>query len=124
MVASERLKNCIVNGNCTASSPPAKPTCRGSLTISSDSDCQKLYENYWSSITVNNDRCNSLTTGIVLQNNPCLTSISVGLYSLQNINYLTVHNNPVLNGFYTGDSYSLYYVEAVFSGIYWQVTII
>ena len=66
------------------------------LTISSDSDCNKLLQNGWKSITVNEGLCNSMTNNLVLSYNPCLQSILVKKNSLKNLNSLVISNNSKL----------------------------
>ena len=105
--ASLRLKNCIINSNCTSTVPSVKPTCRGALTISSDSQCSKINENYWTSITISNQCCQSYTTGISLVDNPCLTSFTSNGYSFQKSNFLVVKHNPLLQSMTFG-AYSFY----------------
>ena len=82
-----------------------------SLTVSSDSDCDKLLENGWKSITVNEGRCNSMTSDLTISNYRCLQSITVKKNSLNNLNSLTISNIPHLNSIVTEDS-ALYYVKS------------
>ena len=88
-----------------------------SLTVSSDSDCDKLLENGWKSITVNEGRCNSMTSDLIISNYRCLESITVKKNSLKNLKSLTISNNPHLNSIIpeNGERYagSLYSVNSV-----------
>ena len=72
-------------------------SCSGSLVISSDSDCYKINQNGWTSITVNEGYCNDITSDINISNNPCLQSIVVKKKSFMNVNSLTISNNPLLH---------------------------
>ena len=83
-----------------------------SLTVSSDSDCEKLHQDRWTSITVNSGRCNSMRDILSISNYPCLQSIEINSNSLQNLNSLVISNNPQLNSIVTKDS-ALYYVQSV-----------
>ena len=95
------------------------------LTISSDSDCNKLLQNGWKSITVNEGLCNSMTNNLTISYNPCLESIVIKKNSLKYLNSLIISNNPQLssiviedgNGGYSGNDSrntgSFYYVENV-----------
>ena len=83
-----------------------------SLTVSSDSDCEKLHQDRWTSITVNSGRCNSIRDILSISNYPCLQSIEINSNSLQNLNSLVISNNPQLNSIVTKDS-ALYYVQSV-----------
>ena len=74
-----------------------------SLTVSSDSDCDKLLENGWKSITVNEGRCNSMTSDLTISNYRCLQSIVIGGNSLKNLNSLVISNNSQLNSIVTKD---------------------
>ena len=56
------------------------------LVISSNSDCYKINQNGWTSITVNEGYCNDITSDINISNNPCLQSIVVKKESLMNVN--------------------------------------
>ena len=66
------------------------------LVISSNSDCYKINQNGWTSITVNEGYCNSITGDINISNNPCLQSIVVKKRAFMNVNSLTISNNPLL----------------------------
>ena len=83
-----------------------------SLTVSSDSDCVKIQERGWKSITVNSGLCNSMRGSLSISNYPCLQSIEINSNSLQNLNSLVISNNPQLNSIVTKDS-ALYYVQSV-----------
>ena len=67
------------------------------LTISSNSDCNKLLQNGWKSITVNEGLCNSMTNNLYISYYPCLESILVKKNSLKNLNSLAISNNPQLS---------------------------
>ena len=66
------------------------------LVISSNSNCYKINQNGWTSITVNEGYCNDITSDINISNNPCLQSIVVKKKSLMYVNSLTISNNPLL----------------------------
>ena len=91
-----------------------------SLTVSSDSDCEKLLENGWKSITVNEGRCNSMISDLIISDNACLESLVFKKNSLRNLNSLVISNNPQLSSIVTedGDGYpdytgAFYYVKSV-----------
>ena len=87
------------------------------LVITSDSDCERLLENGWKSITVNEGLCNSMTSKLTISGNPCLESIVIKKNSLKNLNSLVISNNPQLSSIVTEDGeYStgaFYYVKSV-----------
>ena len=70
----------------------------------------KITESGWSSITVNDNLCNSITTELVISNSNCLQYIYVKTNSLRNIISLTVSNNPSLSSIVT-EMYALRYVD-------------
>ena len=78
-------------------------SCNGSLLVSSDSDCSKLYQNGWTSITVNEGLCNSMTNNLTISDNPCLESIVIKKNSLRNLNSLVISNNTQLSNIVTED---------------------
>ena len=88
-----------------------------SLTVSSDSDCDKLLENGWKSITVNEGRCNSMTSDLFISNNPCLQSIVLKRNTLKYLNSFVISNNPQLSTLTIEDGtyYSLTNIESVCS---------
>ena len=95
-----------------------------SLTVSSDSDCEKLHQDRWTSITVNSGLCNSMRGNLSISNNPCLQAIEINSNSLQNLNSFVISNNPQLNSIVTKDS-ALYYVQSVtISSIFYLMFII
>ena len=71
------------------------------LTVSSDSDCGKLQEHGWKSITVNSGLCNSMTSNLTISDNPCLESLVFKKNSLRNLNSLVISNNPQLSSIVT-----------------------
>ena len=71
-------------------------SCSGSLIISSNSNCYKINQNGWTSITVNEGYCNDMTSDINISYNPCLQSIVVKKNSYMYVNSLTISNNPLL----------------------------
>ena len=80
-------------------------SCYGSLTISSDSDCNKLYQNGWTSITVNEGYCNSITTNLIISDYSCLETLYFKTNSLKNLNSVVIKDNPLLRhiSVYSGD---------------------
>ena len=70
----------------------------------------KITESGWSSITVSDNLCNSITTELVISNSNCLQYIYVKTNSLRNIISLTVSNNPSLSSIVT-EMYALRYVD-------------
>ena len=66
------------------------------LVISSNSNCYKINQNGWTSITVNEGYCNDITSDINISYNPCLQSIVVKKRAFMNVNSLTISNNPLL----------------------------
>ena len=69
------------------------------LIIESDSDCSKLLQTNWQSITVNEGLCNSMTGSLTISEYPNLMSISIALNSLKSITSLTISHNPYLYSF-------------------------
>ncbi len=67
-----------------------------SLTVSSDSDCEKLHQDRWTSITVNSGRCNSMRGNLSISNYPCLQSIVLKRNTLKYLNSFVISNNPQL----------------------------
>ena len=88
--------------------------------ISDDSDCNQLLESGWKSITVNEGLCNSLTSNLILSDNPWLESIDIKKNSLKNLNSLVIINNTQLSSIVTEDGQGYpdypgvgYYVKSV-----------
>ena len=71
-------------------------SCSGSLIVSSNSDCSKLYQNGWTSITVNEGYCNSLTTNMIISDYSCLETLYFKVNSLKYLNSLIIKDNPLL----------------------------
>ena len=95
-----------------------------SLTVSSDSDCEKLHQDRWKSITVNEGLCNSMRGNLSISNYPCLQSIVLKRNTLKYLNSFVISNNPQLNSIVTKDS-ALYYVQSVtISSIFYLMFII
>ena len=67
-----------------------------SLVITSDSDCVKIQEHGWKSITVNSGRCNNMKDDLFISNNPCLQSIVLKRNTLKYLNSFVISNNPQL----------------------------
>ena len=67
-----------------------------SLTVSSDSDCEKLQEHEWTSITINEGLCNSMRSDLIISNYPCLQSIVLKRNTLKYLNSFVISNNPQL----------------------------
>ena len=78
---------------------PSESICGSPLVISREEDCVKLSENGWSSITVIDNMCNSLTSDLIISNSSCLQYIYIQSFSLQNIHSFTLSNNPFLSLF-------------------------
>lgn len=70
----------------------------------------KITESGWSSITVNDNLCNSITTELVISNSNCLQYIYVKTSSFRNIISLTISNNPSLSSFIT-EMYAFQYLD-------------
>ena len=115
------MKNCVINSSCDSSSPPPRPVCKGSLTVSSDDDCSKLFENYWTTITVNEGYCNSVTSDLTIEFNPCLTSIVVKRNSLKNLNSLRIDSAFALTNIVTEDGYGGYSDSSRNTGAFYYV---
>ena len=73
------------------------------LVITSDSDCERLLQNGWKSITVNEGLCNSMRGNLVISDNACLETIVIKKNSLKNLNSLVISNNPQLSSIVTED---------------------
>ena len=67
-----------------------------SLVITSDSDCEKLHQDRWTSITVNSGLCNSMRGNLSISNYPCLQSIVLKRNTLKYLNSFVISNNPQL----------------------------
>ena len=74
---------------------PTNPVCGVPLVVASDSDCYKLSQSGWSSITVNEEICNSISR-LTIPNNECLQYIYVQAESLEEIRSLSLSNLPEL----------------------------
>ena len=85
--------------------PPENCNSAHSLIIARDSDCSKLYNRGWKSITINEGLCNSMTGELSIYENPCLESIVIKKNSLKNSNGLYILRNPQLSSIVveTGD---------------------
>ena len=68
-----------------------------SLTVSSDSDCEKLQEHGWKSITVNSGLCNSMRGNLSISNYLCLQSIVLKRNTLKYLNSFVISKNPQLS---------------------------
>ena len=88
-----------------------------SLTVSSDSDCEKLHQDRWTSITVNSGRCNSMRGNLSISNYRCLQSIVLKRNTLKYLNSFVISNNPRLSTLTIEDGtyYSLTNIESVCS---------
>ena len=94
----------MINTSCDSTSPPPRPTCKGSLTISSNNDCHKLFENGWSFITVNNGLCNGIYDTSTLSRNPCLRSIVIGNNCFSYTNSFLIESVPFLESIVVGNN--------------------
>ena len=74
------------------------------LIITSNSNCAKLQQSGWKSITVNEGLCNSMTNDLTISYDPCLESVVIKKNSLKNLNSLVISNNPQLSSIVTEDS--------------------
>ena len=74
---------------------PTNPVCGVPLVVASDSDCYKLSQSGWSSITVYEGLCNSMSSLTIL-NNECLQYIYVQAKSRKNIRSLSLKSLPKL----------------------------
>ena len=88
-----------------------------SLTVSSDSDCAKLHQDRWTSITVNQGLCNSMTSNLTISDNPCLESIVIKKNSLKNLNSLVISNNTQLSS--RNSLFILYRSSSYSYSLYW-----
>ena len=86
-----------------------------SLTISSYSDCEKLHQDRWTSITVNSGLCNSMRGNLSISNYPCLQSIVLKRNTLKYLNSFVISNNPQLSTLTIEDGtyYSTTIIESV-----------
>ena len=66
------------------------------LIITSNSNCAKLQQSGWKSITVNEGLCNSMTNDLTISYDPCLESVIVKKNSLKNMNSLVISYNSEL----------------------------
>ena len=81
--------------------PPTIITPGEPLVIESDSDCSKLLQTNWQSITVNEGLCNSMTGDLLISNYLSLESIEIKRDSLRDLNKLVISNNPKLTSIVT-----------------------
>ena len=77
-------------------------TCGKELIIQQETDCDKLSENSWSTITVMTGLCNSLTNPLTISNNACLKYLHIHGYALMNVESFTIENNSSLEFIQTG----------------------
>ena len=70
--------------------PPDNCISTDELHVLSDNDCERLLENGWKSITVNEGLCNSMTNNLTISDNPCLESIVLKKNSLKYLNSLFI----------------------------------
>ena len=73
------------------------------LIITSNSNCAKLQQSGWKSITVNEGLCNSMTNDLTISYDPCLESVVIKKNSLKNLNSLVISYNPQLSSIETED---------------------
>ena len=66
------------------------------MVVADDNDCDKLLQNGWITITVNAGLCNSMTSDLIISNNPCIESIYIHKNSLKYTNSVVISNNPQL----------------------------
>ena len=78
--------------------PPVDP---GVLIVSNNNDCDKLLQNGWITITVNEGLCNSMTGDLLISNYLSLESIDIKRDSLRDLNKLVISNNPKLTSIVT-----------------------
>lgn len=71
------------------------------MIITRDNDCNKITQESWSVIQVNEGLCNSITYDLSIANNTCLQLIHIHQNSLLNINSLQLSNLPRLSVFIT-----------------------
>ena len=113
-IASQHLKKTILETHgktytedvsCTITPTPAPII--NDLVISSDSDCNKIEENTWKSITVNAGLCNSMNGDLVISGYPYLESITIMAdnqsNTLANLHSLMIIGNPKLQSIVLGD---------------------
>ena len=90
---------------------PTNPTCGVPLVIENEDDCEKIYESGWSSITVKDDYCNSLTGNLIISDNNCLQYILLQSDVLSNIQSVEISNLTNLSLIRT--DYSFYYTTSL-----------
>ena len=86
---------------------PTNTTCGVPLVIENEDDCEKIYESGWSSITVKEGYCNSLTGNLIISDNNCLQYILLQSNVLSNIQSVEISNLTNLSLIRT--DYSFYY---------------
>ena len=67
-----------------------------SLVVTKEEDCGLLSQTHWQSIVVEQGLCNSLTGNLTISAYPHLQSITIKEESLNNLQSLTIANNPLL----------------------------
>ena len=85
---------------------PVSECKREPLVITSDEECDKLFEQGWRSITVNEDLCNSITSNLTFVDDPCLESLVLQKNTLKTLNSLVISNNSQFYSFVTEDGNS------------------
>ena len=76
-------------------------TCGSPLIITKDNDCNKISDESWSVIEVNEGLCNTITYDLSIADNTCLQLIHIHQNSLLNIQSLQLSNLPRLSIFIT-----------------------
>ena len=90
---------------------PTNTTCGVPLVIENEDDCEKIYESGWSSITVKDDYCNSLTGNLIISDNNCLQYILLQSDVLSNIQSVEISNLTNLSLIRT--DYSFYHTTSL-----------
>ena len=96
---------------------PTNPVCGIPLVVASDSDCYKLSQSGWSSITVNDGLCWSMSS-LTISNNECLQYIYIQSNSLQKIGSLSLSYLPELIMFITENQSFCYTTSLALSSIF------
>ena len=93
------------------------------MIITRDNDCNKITQESWSVIQVNEGLCNSVSYDLSIVNNTCLQLIHIHQNSLLNINSLQLSNLPRLSVFITEANVLYKTNELVLSSKDWVIII-
>ena len=89
-----------------------------SLVVTKEEDCGLLSQTHWQSIVVEQGLCNSLTGNLTISAYPHLQSIAIKEDSLNNLQSLTIANNPLLTHININEVACKYIINLYINSIY------